>query len=126
MLGLLFFFRPDLMIQLWPWKLTPLTARILCGWLALPGVLQLVLAREPRWSAWCIPVESQIISVGLILIAGVRAVGEFDRGKPSTSILAAGVVSWFVVLVILRVTMARRRLAATNAKQREVGAPHGD
>jgi hypothetical protein len=125
-LSLLFFIRPDLMIQLWPWKLTPLTARVLCGWLALPGVLQLVLSREPRWSAWRTPVESQIVSVALILVAGVRAVGEFDSGKPSTPLIAAGVVSWFVLLVILEVTMARRRVAATDAERLAAGTPHGE
>ncbi len=124
-LSLLFFAWPDLMIQLWPWKLTPLTARVLCGWLALPGVLQLVLSIEPRWSAWRTPVESQIISVALILIAGVRAFGEFDRSKLSTPIIAAGALFWFVLIVLLEIMMARRRLAATNSKQLEVGATHG-
>jgi hypothetical protein len=40
------FIVPDLLIPLFPWKLTPLTARSLCGWLIAVGTLLLSMARE--------------------------------------------------------------------------------
>lgn len=44
--GTLFFLVPSLLIPHFPWKLTPLTTRSLCGWLILVGVMLLTIARE--------------------------------------------------------------------------------
>jgi len=54
----LMFATPQTMISVWPWKLSPLTARVLGGWFGLLGVGGLVTARETRWSAWRIPLQS--------------------------------------------------------------------
>ena len=40
------FVRPESMAALWPWQLSPLTARIMGGWFALLGVGGIVIARE--------------------------------------------------------------------------------
>ncbi len=40
------FIFPDLFMTTFPWKLTPLTTRSLCGWLAVVGALMLSVARE--------------------------------------------------------------------------------
>jgi hypothetical protein len=49
--SLLLFLQPALMIRLWPWMLTPLTARVAGAMFALPGVVGLGIALEKRWSA---------------------------------------------------------------------------
>ena len=36
--SILLFLQPDLVIRVWPWKLTPLTARVIGGLFALTGV----------------------------------------------------------------------------------------
>ena len=44
--SLLLFLRPDLMIRLWPWMLTPLTARVVGAMFALPAVVGLGIAGQ--------------------------------------------------------------------------------
>jgi|CXWL01.1.fsa_nt_gi hypothetical protein len=44
--GTVFFLIPSLLIPHFPWKLTPLTTRSLCGWLLLVGLMLWTLARE--------------------------------------------------------------------------------
>src|SRR5437588_270570 len=36
--SILIFLAPQLAMSIWPWTLTPLTARVLAGWLLLPAV----------------------------------------------------------------------------------------
>lgn len=51
-LGLFLFLRPGLAGLIWPWKITPLTSRVVGGWLVLPGAGRMSIALDPRWSAW--------------------------------------------------------------------------
>lgn len=44
--GAVFFVVPSLLMAHFPWKLTPLTTRSLCGWLILVGAMALTIARE--------------------------------------------------------------------------------
>jgi hypothetical protein len=69
---------PDLTIRIWPWSLTPLTARVLGGWMALMGVGCLSIARDPRWSAWKFLVESIILWQILLLVAAAGHRGDFS------------------------------------------------
>ena len=68
---------PDEAIDVWPWPLTRLTARMLGAIFAL-GLAGLGAWRERRWSAARILVQVAGIMVLLILVAGVRARHEFD------------------------------------------------
>ena len=45
------FVRPGEMIDIWPWALTPLTARVGAAMFALQGVFAVGLAADPRWSS---------------------------------------------------------------------------
>lgn len=74
---------PQAAIDSWAWRLTPLTARVMSGWLALSGTGGLVLALEPRWSAWRILIQSMLIWLALLTIGVFRAWAEFDLSKPS-------------------------------------------
>ena len=49
--------------------LTPLTARVVGAMFALPGVVGLGIALEPRWSAARILLEAHACSIAMILIA---------------------------------------------------------
>jgi hypothetical protein len=40
------FILPSLLIPVFPWQLTPLTARSLCGWIMISGVLLISMVRE--------------------------------------------------------------------------------
>ena len=74
---LLMFLFPQTFIDIWPWKLTPLTTRILGGWFGLLGVGGLNTSRDPRWSAWRIPMQSITFWAVLVLIGAFRNPSDF-------------------------------------------------
>lgn len=52
---------PSMLISIWPWKLTPLTARVMCGWGLLISVGALVLYKDKRWSIWRYNIQSIVL-----------------------------------------------------------------
>jgi hypothetical protein len=107
--GGLGFLLPNIMIGLWPWQLTPLTAHVVAGWFALPGVAWISIARDPRWSATRLPLQSQALSLILILAGVVRAWGDFDPRKVSTWIFIALMGLSLVVLMVLYAAIEAQR-----------------
>jgi hypothetical protein len=96
---------PSSAIGVWPWSLTPLTARTVAAFVALPGVSWLVIARDGRWSATKAVVETLAIGLVLLLVAVARAWGEFDTSRPLTWAYVGGLVSTLVALVVWYVWM---------------------
>jgi len=96
--GLLMLLWPMLYIPIWPWQISPLTARIVGGWFALPGVVALGVATDPRWSAARITLQSQMFGIVLILIAVARAWAEFDTAKPTTLIFVGGLTTLLLII----------------------------
>ena len=76
LLGIAMFLFPNWAISVWPWALTPLTARIIAGWLVLPGVGALLIAFDPRSSTARIMLEGDLLWVGLLLLAVWRGWGD--------------------------------------------------
>ena len=74
------FLSPNLLVQIWPWELTPLTARVLSGWISLLGFGSLYLATEQRWSSWRIVLETIGIWEILVLIGGFIHVQDLKTG----------------------------------------------
>lgn len=96
LVGLAMFFFPEAFLSIWPWMLTPLTARVIGGWFSLPGAGGLMIAAERRWSAVRITLQGTLIYVGLLLIGVWRAWSDFDPGKPLTwAYLGMLLVSFF-------------------------------
>lgn len=120
-IGLMMFLAPGLAIELWPWQLTPLTARIVAGWFALPGVGALVVAAEPRWSASRITLEGAAIWSALLLVAAGRAWGDFDQSNLLTWAFLGSLVVSLVAIGALLVAMKARRGIVTGAGKGEMG-----
>ncbi len=77
------FLIPDLAIRIWPWQLTPLTARVLSGWMMLFGAGGIALSREAWWSSgWRLMVESAIVAAILFLIGTARALTDWRIDNP--------------------------------------------
>ena len=85
-----FFIKPDLAINLWSWKLTPLTARVMAGWLSLLAVGAIVEARDSRWSAWRFEIGSFILWQGLVLAGSLFHLSDFFTP-----------LNWFLVVTTL-------------------------
>ncbi len=92
-LGFLF---PDFLIQIWPWTLSTLTARVICGWIALLGVGMFVLSIETRWSGWKVPLESIVIWHLLVLVSYALNPADFKNG----------LVNWYSLLVGILLAVA--------------------
>lgn len=112
--GILIFIVPDLAIRIWPWQLTPLTARVLAGWLMLPGIGGLVLSRETRWSGgWRLMVESVTLGAVLFFIGVARAWSDWQFTNPLNGMILAALVLALVSMLLLywRVETMRRSLS---------------
>ncbi len=117
-LALIMFVLPSRVIDLWPWMLTPPTARTVSGWFALHGAIGLALAQEPRWSGMRIVLHTQMIGLTLILVAVARAWSDFNSTSPLTWVFVVGTSAWLVVLVAIHITLDARRRNATGAVPR--------
>jgi hypothetical protein len=111
-ISLILFLKPSLLISLWPWTLTPLTARVVGAMFALPGLVGLGIAADRRWSAAQVILQSQGFSILLILIAAVRARGDYDWSKPASWLFVGGLAAMLAGILLLFVAaevLSRKR-----------------
>jgi len=101
------FIRPDWLISIWVWKLTPLTARVMAGWFALLGTGGLVIARDSRWTAWRAGMQSIGLWHLLVVVGAAMHPGDFADGLANWYL--ASVVLALLGMVVLYVTMERER-----------------
>jgi hypothetical protein len=99
------FFAPQLIIPLWPWILTPLTARALAAWLFAFAVIGFQASWENDWSRIGVALKSYILFGLAGLIAVWRVSGEMKWATSGEanymlyllSLLAVGILGWFRV-----------------------------
>lgn len=102
------FFAPGVLMIYWPWDVSPLTARILLGWFALFGVVNLAVGFDSRWSAARIVVQTQVVGFGLVLLGAVRAWDDFDMTNPLTWGFIGGFAIYLLVIISLYYYMEMR------------------
>jgi hypothetical protein len=106
-LGLVLFVWPETLLEVWPWSLTPLTARVMAAVCVLGGAGIGVL-QDARWVALRLLVQVLWVMLGLILLATVRA---WDQLRPRAG-AAWAFVAWMLAVlvgsVVLYLTMERR------------------
>ena len=105
LISLFLFVVPAAMIDVWPWALTPLTARVLSAMFALPAVVGLGMALESRWSAARLILQSQGFSIVLILAALARSGGELDWTRPGSWLFACGLAGLLVGIALFYMAM---------------------
>jgi hypothetical protein len=108
--GLFLFLFPQLAIDLWPWMLTPLTARVMGAIFAL-GLAATGAFTERRWSAFRIMLQVEMLMLVLILVGGIRAAGDLDSSNVLTWLLAAGFALLVVASIVLYARMEQRTRA---------------
>lgn len=102
--SLFLFVFPQQAIDLWPWVLTPLTARVMGAIFAL-GLAAAGAFTERRWSAIRIMVQVEGLMLVLILVGGVRAAADLDSSNVFTWLFAGGFVSLLVASLVLYARM---------------------
>ena len=98
---------PQVMIDVWPWMLTPLTAQTLGGWFALPGITAVMMGLDGRPSAIRITLHSQVIGLVLILVAVARAWDDIDASNALSYVLVAGIATLLTGLLALDLHLRR-------------------
>jgi hypothetical protein len=98
---------PGVVIALWPWKLTPLTGRVMAAMFALPDVVGLGLAMDSRRSAARVILQSQCYSIVLILVAVYLARQEIDWTNVGAWLFTGGLAGMVVMIVALCLLMER-------------------
>lgn len=109
--GLFLFVVPAAAIAIWPWKLTPLTARVM-GALFTLGLAAVGAFWENRWSAVRLMVQVEFVMLVLILASGVRSAGDLAPRNVLTWAFAAGFGVLLIASAWLYVQMERRRTRA--------------
>jgi len=100
--GAVLFLAPQLTTPLWPWMLTPLTARAVGAWLLALGLGAAHLIRENDWERGRVAMPSSAVLGALELVALARYPGALDWSGPRAwvfllfvvSILAVGLYGW--------------------------------
>jgi hypothetical protein len=110
------FVSPASAILAWAWKLTPLTARVMAGWFSLSGVGGVVLAFEPRWTAWRILLQSMMLWLALLTLGIWRAWDEFDVSRVSFAAVLAVPVSLVALALIYALQEARTGRAVRGVR----------
>ncbi len=106
--SVILFLQPGFMISVWPWQLTPLTARVMGALFALTGVGELAIALDARWSAVRIPLQSQMIGIVLIGLALVFSWSNFHQTNPLTWVFLASIVFLLLASPLVYLWMERQ------------------
>jgi hypothetical protein len=115
--GLTFFVAPKLLIALWPWPLTPLTARVVSSCFALTGVFGLVISSDRRWSAARIALQSQAFAIVLILVGALRAWSDFNPARPLRWLFVGGMAVMLASIALLYAALELRRRRYASGSQ---------
>ena len=103
-LGGALFVAPERTAGLWPWELTPLTARVVGGWLLFLAGALVAMAREREWSAIRLLFPQAALVLVLLLWGAARFSGALDWTRPAarlyvgTIAFSLAVTAWVFVI----------------------------
>jgi hypothetical protein len=106
-LGAYLFVFPNRAIDIWPWMLTPLTARV-TGAILMLGISGLIIAADGRWATAKIMLQVARIMIVLFLVAAARAHDQLDSSRPMTWLLGIGLSGVLLAATALDLRMNRR------------------
>ena len=102
--ALFLFLFPGRAAAVWPWMLTPLTARVMGTIFAL-GIAGLGALADRRWSSTRILLQVAALMLALILAAGARASGELDPSSAMTWLIGAGFTAALAAIAVMYARM---------------------
>lgn len=98
--GLVIFIAPNLAIEMWAWEVTPLTARVIGAVLTLPGMVNLWLLRDGRWSSFRWMFQAQLVSLVFISAALLLAWNNIAWSRPSAPLFVGGILASLVLYAV--------------------------
>jgi hypothetical protein len=82
LIAVLTFFFPGFLISVFPWQLTPLTARSLSGWLIAVGTLMISMSRENNRTRARLATPTLILILPVLLMQMSRFAEQVNWGSP--------------------------------------------
>jgi hypothetical protein len=116
--GVTLFLAPTLFLDSWAWQLTPLTARVTGAILTLPGLVNLRMLWDARWSSYRWMLQCEIVSLGAIVVSLVVSLDQIAWARPAGPGFVIGIaasLAGFVVLYLGGDAAARRNGAPADA-----------
>ncbi|MEX0926069.1 MAG: hypothetical protein WD208_05060 [Dehalococcoidia bacterium] len=108
--SLLLFMLPNFMIDIWPWTLSELTARVVAAQFIVFSFYSVAAFLDPRWESLRLATRSQLVAPVFFLVAVVASWDNFDTSNPLTWFFVFNVVVVFVIGVpAMYFFMERRR-----------------
>jgi hypothetical protein len=95
------FISPRTAIDVWPWTLTPLTARVIASFVFQVGVGATLLSLDPRWSSWRLLVQTFFVATAFLFVGAIRAFDDFDTGRVTTWLYLGGLLAADLGLLLL-------------------------
>jgi hypothetical protein len=111
--GAFLFLLPGRAAGIWPWALTPLTARVM-GAIFCLGVAGLGAPTDRRWTSARTLLQVAAFMLTLILLAGARAAGELDPSNAMTWLIAGGFAGVLAAITFLYLRMHARQAPAAS------------
>ena len=81
--AMLVFIFPGLLIPIFPWQLTPLTARSLCAWLVAVGAIMLSMSRENDRTRTRLATPMLVLLLPVLLLQMLRYADEVNWSNPA-------------------------------------------
>ena len=106
--GAVMFLAPEVVIPVWAWDLTPLTARVMGAVLSLPGVVAIGFLRDDRWSSFRILFQAQLLSLVAIVCSLIAGRDALYGDRPATPAFLGLIAVAFVGYAVLTVAMEVR------------------
>jgi uncharacterized integral membrane protein len=114
--GFVLFAVPSLLADVWAWDVTPLTTRIIGAVLTLPGLVNIWMLWDSRWSAFRWVFQAQLVSLAFIVIAIVVQSGSIEWTRPSAWLFAVGIAASAAVYLTFHLSLERRRSASLTGR----------
>ena len=116
-LGAYLYLLPTRAIKIWPWTLTPLTARVV-GAVLMLGIAGVMIAADARWTTARIMLQVAQIMICLFFLAAIRARDQFESSRPMTWMLGIGLAAVLVAATALDLRMRSRSRRSTAVSGR--------
>jgi hypothetical protein len=97
--GLALMIAPETMARFWPWELTPLTGRVVAGWLLFLASAVAAMGRERDWTAIRLLFPQAALVLTLLLLNAIRFSGSFAWEQPEAWIYV-GVVALGLITTV--------------------------
>lgn len=110
LVSLLLFVVPGPIIEVWPWRLSPLTARVTAAQFVVFSLFSLAAFLDPRWASLRVAIRSELVAPVFFFVAMVASWNDFDQGNPLTWLFVFNVTVVFMVGVpVMYLYMESRR-----------------